>query len=30
MDFLFLGAVALMFIAIVGMTIGCDQLGART
>jgi hypothetical protein len=30
MDLLFLGAVALMFIAIVGMAIGCDKLGART
>jgi hypothetical protein len=30
MDLLFLGAVALMFIAIVGMVIGCDKLGART
>ena len=29
MDFLFLGAVALLFIAIVGMTIGCDKLGVR-
>jgi len=29
MDVLFLGAVAVMFIAIVGMTIGCDLLGAR-
>jgi len=29
MDVLFLGAVAVMFVAIVGMAIGCDLLGAR-
>jgi len=29
MDVLFLGGVALMFIAVVGMAIGCDTLGAR-
>jgi hypothetical protein len=29
MDILFLGASALMFIAIVGMVIGCDELGVR-
>lgn len=29
MDVLFLGGAALMFIAVVGMAIGCDALGAR-
>jgi len=29
MDVLFLIAVALMFVAIVGMVVGCDQLGVR-
>ena len=29
MDFLFLGAIALMFAAIVGMVVGCDKLGVR-
>jgi hypothetical protein len=29
MDFLFLAAVALMFVAMVGMVIGFDRLGAR-
>ncbi len=29
MDFLFLAAVALMFVAMLGMVIGCEQLGGR-
>ena len=29
MDVLFLGAVVLLFIALVGMVAGCDRLGAR-
>ena len=29
MDVLFLGAIALMFVAIVGMVVGCDKFGAR-
>jgi hypothetical protein len=29
MDVLFLGAVALMFVAIVGRVVGCDKLGVR-
>jgi hypothetical protein len=29
MDVLFLGASALMFIALIGMVIGCDMLGVR-
>ena len=29
MDILFLGATALMFVAIAGMIAGCDALGAR-
>lgn len=30
MDFLFLGAVALMFVAAVGLVLGCERLGGRT
>ena len=29
MDLLFLGAMALLFVAMVGMVIGCDLLGGR-
>jgi hypothetical protein len=29
MDVLFLGAIALMFVALVGMVVGCEKLGAR-
>ena len=29
MDVLFLGAVALMFFALIGMVLGCDRLGVR-
>ena len=29
MDILFLGATALMWLALVGMVIGCDKLGGR-
>ena len=29
MDILFLGATALMWLALVGMVIGCDKLGVR-
>lgn len=29
MDVLFIGASVLMFLAIVGMVIGCDKLGVR-
>jgi hypothetical protein len=29
MDVLFLGAIALMFVAMVGMVAGCDKLGVR-
>lgn len=29
MDFLFLGAAALLVLAMVGLVIGCDKLGAR-
>jgi hypothetical protein len=29
MDFIFLSGAALMFAAVVGLVIGCDQLGAR-
>ena len=29
MDFLFLGVIALSFVAIVGMVAGCDKLGVR-
>lgn len=29
MDILFLGATALMCLALVGMVIGCDTLGGR-
>ena len=29
MDVVFLGAIALMFVAIVGMVVGCDKLGAH-
>ena len=29
MDVVFLGAAALMFVAIVGLAVGCDKLGAR-
>jgi hypothetical protein len=29
MDVLFLGAIALMFVALVGMVVGCERLGAR-
>ena len=29
MDILFLGATALMWLALVGMAIGCDKLGGR-
>ena len=28
MDIVFLGAAALMFVAIVAMVLGCDKLGA--
>ena len=27
MDILFLGAITLFFVAIVGMVVGCDKLG---
>jgi hypothetical protein len=30
MDVLFLGAIALMFVAMVGMVAGCDRLGVRS
>ena len=29
MDFVFLAAAAVMFIALLGMVIGCDKLGVR-
>lgn len=29
MDFVFLGATVLMFLAIIGMVAGCDRLGNR-
>jgi hypothetical protein len=29
MDVLFLGAIALMFVAVVGLVVGCDELGVR-
>ena len=29
MDVLFLGAIALMFVAIVGMGVSCDKLGVH-
>jgi hypothetical protein len=29
MDVLLLGAIALMFFAVVGMVVGCDKLGVR-
>lgn len=29
MDLVFLGASALMFVAIVALVVGCDRLGAR-
>ena len=29
MDVLFLGAIGLMFVAIVGMVMGCDNLGGH-
>ncbi len=29
MDVLFLGAIALLFVALVGMVAGCQTLGAR-
>jgi hypothetical protein len=29
MDVLFLGAIALIFVAIVGMVMGCDDLGVH-
>ncbi len=29
MDVLFLGAAALMFLALIGMVLGCDRLGVR-
>jgi hypothetical protein len=29
MDIVFLGASAALFVALVGMVIGCDQLGAH-
>lgn len=29
MDFLFVAAVALMFVTVVGLVLGCDRLGAR-
>jgi hypothetical protein len=29
MDVLFLGAIAVMFVALVGMVVGCEKLGAR-
>lgn len=29
MDILFLGAAALMCLALVGLTVGCDTLGGR-
>jgi hypothetical protein len=29
MDILFLGAAALMWLALVGLAIGCDKLGGR-
>ena len=29
MDFVYLGAMALLFLAVVGMVLGCEQLGAR-
>ena len=28
MDFVYLGAMALLFLAVVGMVLGCEQLGA--
>jgi hypothetical protein len=30
MDVLFLGAIVLLFVALVGMVVGCDRLGARS
>jgi hypothetical protein len=30
MDFLFIGAVAAMTIAIIGLILACEKLGART
>lgn len=29
MDILYLGAIALLFLAVVGMVLGCERLGAR-
>jgi hypothetical protein len=29
MDFVFLAGAAVMFVAMLGMVIGCDQLGVR-
>jgi hypothetical protein len=29
MDFLFLGAIALMALALFGLVVACDRLGAR-
>ena len=29
MDFVFLAGFAVMFVAVLGMVIGCDKLGAR-
>ena len=29
MDFLYLGAMALLFVAVVGMVLGCEPLGAK-
>jgi hypothetical protein len=29
MDVLILGVIGLMFVAIVGMVVGCDKLGVR-
>jgi hypothetical protein len=30
MDLIYLGGAAVMFFAMLGMVIGCDQLGVRT
>lgn len=30
MDFLFLGAIALMALAMVGLVVACDKLGTRS
>jgi len=30
MDFVYLAGAAVMFIAMLGMVIGCDKLGVRT